>query len=280
VNPLTQRAGTSAGSPNRRTMTTGEQPQGPEAAARPHRTDRDPFSAPMRKLGAATGLLFVVFLILSIVFGDAESPDFAAPAAEYEAFARENGDGLKVSLLMSMFAAFFLLWFSGVLRGALGQIETRARGFTRLSHVAFAGGIVMAIALVSSASIRASAANQPDDAGGEVIRAMVHVADAFGGLIPVGLAALLIAASLLMVATRAFPRWLGILGLVAGGIYVLLFFYALFIDDDDAALGFLWPVGFLGLLIWTVSTSASLLRQVDAERAPDRTLAGREPGAP
>ncbi len=55
-------------------------------------------------------------MILSLIFGGGESPYYAAPPPEGETFARDNGDKLKVGLLLSMFAAYALLWFSGVLR--------------------------------------------------------------------------------------------------------------------------------------------------------------------
>ncbi len=188
-------------------------------------------------------------------------PTSPPPPPEWESFARENGDELKVGLLLSMFAAYELLWFSGVLRSALGTAETAARGFTRLAHVAFTGGIVVALGIVLSSSIRATAANEPADAGGAVIRAMIHLADAIGALFPLGFATMLIPASLLILRTRAFARWLGVVGLVGGLAFLILFFYTLVFDEPDSPLDFVWPIAFLSS-IWVGGTSLELVRRV------------------
>jgi hypothetical protein len=225
---------------------------------------RDPFPTGLQKAGAASGILFVVFVILSIALGGGDSPDRGAPLGEYEQYVADNSGKLKLGLLFSLLSAFALLWFSGVLREALGRAETVARGFTRLSGVAFAGGIVAAIAIVLLAAIR-TAAIAEDDLGGEAIRTIVLIADSTGALFPLGFAALLVPAGLLMLRTIGFPTWLGIVGLVAGAGYLLLFFYALVLDQDDSVLDVLWPIAFLGLLIWSVGTSVHLVRRVGAE---------------
>lgn len=251
-------------------MTTSHpsaQPVGTVPAGEPTAGGGDPFSPTLQRIAAASGLLFIVLVILSIVFGEAEAPEFAAPAPEWETFARENGDKLKVGLLLSLFAAFELLWFSGVVRSALGAAETAARGFTRLSHVAFAGGIVLTLGIVLSSSIRAAAANEPADAGGVVIRAMTHVADAMGALFPLGFATLLIPASLLILGTRAFPRWLGFVGLGGGIGFLILFFYALVLEEQDSVLDPLWPVSLLSSFVWIAGMSVELLRRVGRDAA-------------
>ena len=223
---------------------------------------RDPFPPGLQKLAAASGILFVAFLIASIATGDAPTPDYGAPAAEYEQYAREHADGLKVGLLFALFAAFSLVWFSGMLRSALADAEEAARGFSRIAHVASIGAVIAAVGFVLSSAMRAAAANEPTDAGGAVIRGMIHISDSTGALITLGFALMLIAAGLVMARTDAFPRWLGVLGLVTGLIYVGLFFYALTIDESDTPLDFLWPLAMLGLLVWTIATSVTLIRRV------------------
>jgi hypothetical protein len=240
-------------------------PDAPTAA--PHGRDR--FPRGLQLLGAASGLLFVLFLILSIVLGDAEAPDWGAPGAEYQQYAADNGDDFKLGLLLSLFSAFALLWFAAFLRSELGDAERRLRGFTRVAHVVLLGAAISAIGIVLSASMRAAATNQPGDTPGEVIRAMVHLADSVGALLPLGLAALLIGAGLLQLLTREFPAWLGVLALVAGVAYVVLFLYALVIDEQDSAIDIAWPIAFLGLLIWSIATSVLLLGRVGRSPAGD-----------
>jgi hypothetical protein len=229
----------------------------------PSTPPRDPFSPGLQKASAASGIAFVVFVVLSIAFGGAETPDLGAPVEEYAEYAADNDDKLKVGLLLTLFAGFSLLWFSGVLRSALGRAETLARGFTRLSHVAFAGGIVVAIGSVLNSTMYTAAVVE-DDMDGETVRAIVHLADSTGALLPLGFAALLIPSAFVMLRAVGFPRWLGFVGLVSGVAFVVLFFYALVIDKDDSPLEIAWPIGFLALLIWLVGTSVHLIRSVGA----------------
>ncbi len=43
---------------------------------------------------------------------------------------------------------------------------------------------------------------------------------------------------------------------------VVLFVYALYINENSSPLDFLWPLAMLSLLVWTIATSLVLVRQV------------------
>ena len=125
----------------------------------------------MRKLAAASGLAFALLMLLSIFTSGGDTPDFDAPLQEWTTFAADNDGNLRGSALLFAFATYFFLYFLGYLRSVLGAAEVLARGFSRLSHVAFAGGIIGVSGLALGVFISAASTTH-QDAGPDVIRAI------------------------------------------------------------------------------------------------------------
>src|SRR5688572_22319605 len=92
----------------------------PEPAPRDTHTT-DPFSPGMQRLAATAGLGFVLLVILSIVLGGGDSPDYDESAAEWVSFAADNEDEVQLSSALMGLASFELLWFAGYLRSHLGR---------------------------------------------------------------------------------------------------------------------------------------------------------------
>jgi hypothetical protein len=231
-------------------------------------TDDRVFSPLMQRLSAASGILFVVFVLLSIFTQGEEGPDWSDPAADYVTYATNNVDELQLSSFFLVLAALELLWFAGHLRGELGRGEGLARGFTRISHVAFAGGVVAAAGLALVAVCNVVAASQPQDTTPDVVRALFHLSFAAFELAAIGLVALLVASGLLVVRARTFPVWLGVIALLSGLLYFLTLFIALAPEDDDFVLGFAWFPAFILLLVWALASSIVLVRRIG--RPPGR----------
>lgn len=238
-------------------MTTSQPVPAPRTS---HTTD--PFSPGMQRLAAASGLTFVLLVILSIVLGAGETPDYDAAASEWASYASENENDVQLSSAIMGLAAFMLIWFSGYLRSHLGRAEEAARGFTRLSHIVFGGGIVAAVGFVLSASITAAAVSQPDGTSDEIIRALSVLSYYPFFVASVGIAAMLYTSAFVVMRLGVLPRWLGIVGLIGGLAYLVTLFVQLNPDDDGGALGASYPIGFLALLIFVVGASVVFLRDI------------------
>ena len=223
---------------------------------------RDPFPPIMQRLSAASGITFVVLLIVSIIVGGEETPDWAAPAEEFARYNREHADSTQLGNLLLLLAALELLWFTGHLRGELGRFEQAARGFTRMSHVAFAGGVVAATGLGLVAITGAVAVSQVDDTPAEIVRSFHQLSYAMFALASVGLIVLTAASAVLMLRTDVLPSWIGWIGLIVAVAQFLTLFILLVPEDEEFALAFAWIPGFLGLLIWAFAASLVFVRRV------------------
>lgn len=223
---------------------------------------QDPFSPAMQRLAAASGVGFVFFVLLAIVFQGGDVPDRDAPVAEFSTYARDNQDDVQLSSVLIGLASFQLLWFAGVLRSRLGREEEAARGFTRLAHIVFAGAIVAATGLTLGASLSAAAVSLPDDTSADVVRALVQSSLFPFAVASVGLAAMLYTAAFLVLRLAALPRWLGVVAIVGGLSYLLTLFTQLRPEDDGGAFGAFYPLGFVALIVFVLGTTVALLREL------------------
>ena len=234
-----------------------------QGARRAGSSDReDVFSPLLQRIAAASGILFVALVILSIILSPEETPDWAAPAAEFSKFNADNDDSARLGGLLLLLSSLELLWFAGYLRGEHGRFEGEARGFTRLSHVVLAGGVVAAAGLALTAITGVVAASQMPDTPPEVVRSMHQLSYAMFALASVGLVVLTTASGLLILRTRVLPNWLGWVALVTALFQFLTLFIVLSPDDEDFIFGFAWFPGFIGLLIWALGASILFVRGV------------------
>jgi hypothetical protein len=168
------------------------------------------------RIGAATGIVFVVLFLLA--FG-LELQDFPDPglvgADEIVVFigAHQSRLGLVAILYAVSWTAF--LWFIGSLRSRLAAIEPSRR----LSSIAFGAGILTAALSLVMAGLRAEIVLA--DFTTEVEAAVTGrwaLYDASGGLLgitPFPRAVILGSASLVVLRFGGLPRWLGWLGVVS-----------------------------------------------------------------
>jgi hypothetical protein len=229
-------------------------------ATTPARTT-DPFPLGLQRIAAATGILFVVLMIASIVVNGSEPPDFNDPVQQWTKFATDHQDDARIGAMIFGFAAFEFMWFLGYLRGVLGTAELEARGFTRATHIAYTGGVVGVAGLLLAAFFGGVALSH-EDASPDVIRMANDLSGAaFVGLASVGFAVLLTAAGMLIVRTRVFAAWLGWLGM-ASGAFFLLQLGNLASEDADNAFSVFFPLAFLTFLIWVLACSITFLRRL------------------
>jgi hypothetical protein len=212
----------------------------------------------LEQAGAATGIVFVVLLVIS-VFGLPTPPELNESPLNVSRYFQEHQDAIRSTTFIGMIAGFFFLWFLGSLRSFLRVAEG---GTGRLSAVAFAGGIAAAAMAGVGSTAMTVGALRPGTS--PFILQTLYDLNVY--LLAVGsfsLAAYLAAGSVVMIRTGALPSWLGWGGALLA-VVQLLTAIAIFGSTNGAFNphdGFVAFVGFIGFLLWTLATSVFLVRR-------------------
>jgi hypothetical protein len=200
----------------------------------------------LARLGAISGILFVILFIPSYL-SPPDSPDAASTSQQVvDYFSSRQGEILTLNGLLLIFAAFFFVWFVGVLHGVLRGAEGERYG---VSSVSIAGGVLFIALMLAGAAVEivypatlARFENFEQDAQlGFLSLALSGWMYRFAF---VGMSALIGAASLVVLRTRVLPGWLGWAGLVA---------------SLAALLRFLGPLGGWLSLLWIVVVCVLML---------------------
>src|SRR3954447_6234753 len=177
------------------------------------------------RLGGIGGILFVVLFFRSYL----TPPDAPVPTSGPEdvvAYFADRQDGILLyNGVLLIFAAFFFLWFLGALHGALRSVEGGGGG---ISSVALAGGLVFITLVLAGAAVEIV---YP----ATLARFENFRADAQPGFLSLalsgwmyrfalaGMSVFIAAASVVVSGTGVMPRWLGLVGFVAGLLALLRF---------------------------------------------------------
>jgi hypothetical protein len=225
----------------------------------------DPFSPGLQKAAASSGIATAFLLLIAFIVNSAETPDFNAPAAEYAQYARDEGDAMKVSGMLIVLSAFFLVFYAGVIRSALGAGEIATRGLVRLGFIVL-GGFTLAATCFALGGAMQAAAGAAEASEPEVQKVFANLAGACFAASVVGLAAALDAAGFIILRTRVFPAWIGWLSLAGALFWLLTIFYLLDVADDESIFGIGFPLGFLALFVWLIATSVMLIGRAGRDR--------------
>jgi hypothetical protein len=206
------------------------------------------------RIGAATGIGFVLLIVAATFFGS--PPDFGAAADEVSRYYREDQRSIQASALVFAAALALLLWFLGTLHGVLADAE---RSRTSLATIGFGGGLVAVALLVVSLSLVVGAAFRPDETPPAVTRTLDDLS--FLVLAP-GACALVVffgATAAAIFETGALPRWLGWFS-AAAAVLQALGAGAVFDDSGPfAADGVFGYAAFFSFLVWILVASIVLL---------------------
>lgn len=190
----------------------------------------------LEKLAPLTGIIMIGFLMIGVFLINAFDHRPTADRAA-EIFGQNPG---RVALggSLGLVSGLFLIWFAGSVYSALRE---REGGTGRLSTIAFGGGVMSAIGLITGYGVIYFAGGQAGRPGGispaqalipyglfEVLIGLLH-----------GLAVLIGATGILSLRTKSFPAWFGWASVVI-------------------AVGILTPVDYLFeeiALLWIVVTS-------------------------
>ena len=219
--------------------------------------------AKWERFGAATGILFVVLLVVS-VFMVPTPPDVNAAPKDITAYYADHRTGVMLSMYLGGLAAVAFLWFLG----SLYQTLRRAEGeHARLSIVCLGGGIcVAAIALASACfntALAYSSALHSDDGA---VRGLYLLSVFSIQFVYFAIAAFVASASILMIRTGVVSRWIG----EAGVVFAMLMLVG---AGSFASGGALLPQGgieFGGLAafaVWMLATSGRMVMLASPKRA-------------
>jgi hypothetical protein len=211
------------------------------------------------RYGAATGIFFVVLVVIAFLV-QPTPPDSNAGPAEVLGYFNDHRDAVHVVLLIFAAAGFFFIWFVGTLRSALGSAEG---GTARLATTAYGGGLVSAGALLVAFGLLATAALHPAENGADVTRALNDAGAMVLAISAPAAVVFFVANSLSILRSGYLPAWLAWLGLAAG-LFNGLGIGAVFTDHGvfapDGLLGFF--VGFVLFLLWFLCASIVLTRRL------------------
>jgi hypothetical protein len=212
------------------------------------------------RLGAATGIVFVVAALAAFVFGPDKPPGFNDTAQQVSSYVHDNRGETQTATALIVLAGFFFLWFLGSLARTLRRAEGQGPG--RLGAVAFAGGITtIAIAIVGQSA--QWAASYHTDLDPTLVRGLYDVGSGAFLLLGIGIAALIGASSVVALRAGTLPSWLAGYGAVFT-VYTLAVTVVGSFQETGAfspSDGFLGLLVFLGFLVWTLATSIVLVRQ-------------------
>ncbi len=218
------------------------------------------------RLGAATGIVFVVLAVASFVFGPTDKPPgFDDTAQQVANYAQDNRDKVQAVAALTLLSGPFFLWFLGSLARALRLAEERGPG--RLAAVSFAGGIAAGTMAMVGTAFQLAGTYHPDlDASS--VRALWDGAFlTFSFALGAGVTTYIGAASVVGLRSGALPKWLSIAGAVIAVFTLVVGAVSTFKETGafSAANGELGLCGFLLFLIWTLATSIVLVRRAGAE---------------
>jgi hypothetical protein len=215
-------------------------------------------SRTVSRLGAATGLAYVVLVLLgNDVLAGAGGPDFTAPATKVAAHLAANPPttvtyvGGFVELIgLLCFVAFVAKLFCVVRRAEGGD------GF--LAVTALSAGLLSAAIKFASGPAALEAFNRAREGLDPQLAAALIDMNGFAFLLTFALDALMLAAvAAVALRTGVLPRWQGIMAAVTAALLLL----------TVAGAGTVPPLGMLLALVWIAAVSVTLVRRVGASDA-------------
>lgn len=96
--------------------------------------------AQARRMGAATGIIFVALIVIGLFAVVPKGPAFNSSAASIQQFYVHNRHDLQVGLFIASFGFLFFVWFLGSLVSHLRRFEGQEG---RLTAVVFGSGLLV-----------------------------------------------------------------------------------------------------------------------------------------
>jgi hypothetical protein len=210
------------------------------------------------KIGASFGIVAALLLILTLIFGPSDTPPgFDDSAAEVQAFIQDSRSDLQASLALQFAAIVAFVWFLGSIFYRLRAAEPAAR----LSAVALAGGVLVAVGGLVGGAASGASLYHVDTLGADTVLALWDMS-LFGYLFfLIGFTVLAGACGVLALRSGALPPLLGGYSALAAAYVFIVGLVGTFSETgafspSDGVLGY---VGFLLFIIWLLATGATLV---------------------
>jgi hypothetical protein len=235
------------------------------------------------KYGAATGIVFVVLLVIGFLIVTPAPPDPDSPVDEWSNYFTDHQDAINTGIVLVTASVFFFVWFLGSVTSALRV----AAGSPRLPSIVFAGGVLAAASVFVAGTCVGIAAHRPDEVSPELTRTLNDGAILAGVPGIAGLGAFFGATALVILRSSLLPQWLGWLSGVSAVVQPLTF-GVLYTDTgafaSDGALGFFVPfavaiVTVLALSIVLIQSAEELNRSVGLTDRVRGAVTGAATGA-
>jgi hypothetical protein len=165
------------------------------------------------------GIIYVVLFVIGVIMLFNGSPDGSATPTKVANWYADSGhrDRINIGWILIGLSLFFLLWFVAGLRRAVSLVDGEG---VLTAVVGLGGGIYIAVAAVSVALSDGIRTMSDDTYQHKVFPELIHAADDATWMIhatgALGLAAMIIAASLALMWAGSWPTWAGWLGVVVG----------------------------------------------------------------
>jgi hypothetical protein len=211
-----------------------------------------------QRYGAMGGFWFVVLAVVGTVAAGAP-PSTTDSAAEILEYYEDSSGGIRAGAYLGVLAMLGLLFWVGSLWSTLRRAEG---GAPRLTVVAGLGAAIGATCAGISFAIQSATALRADEigaAGAKFFHVLGVTVISAGGA---GIAALVLATSIISLRTKLFPAWLTGGGLLLGVLWLVA---ALAIATDRDAVGAFGFVCFILWSIWIISISVMMLRETPVE---------------
>jgi hypothetical protein len=210
------------------------------------------------------GLLGIAFVLVFIVVGfgiQGESPMHNDDIGEIRAYWENDGDSyLLGAYLIGLASLLLFLPFLCAFRALLGTAEGGAQLWSR---VAFAAGIIFLIMSASAEAAWSTLAFAAEELDDDMLQMLMYFDVAAYNHIPLPVGVVLLASSIVIWQTGVLWRWLAILGLIVGVAALLTPAGSYSIeptdDPEEGIWGILGIISFLGLAIWLLLVSISMV---------------------
>jgi hypothetical protein len=210
----------------------------------------------LNRIGAAAGIVGVLLLVaLFTVIPTLPAPNKSI--AEITRKANENRDGLLLGAYVGALASGALLLFGASLAARLRRVENPNGTWWVVAAIGIAG---TSIGIVGNALEIMFVRAVGHGATGDALWIGYGADHWLGTLTAIPLAVFLLGTGLGARATGLIPRWLAWFGIALSVLFVAGAGSVTGDEVDGGILGLPLLVGYLGLIVWILATSTSMLR--------------------
>lgn len=217
------------------------------------------------RLGAASGLVAAVVLVVGILLPPLPTTVAGADALRIALYFAENRVAIQVAVLLVTLAAVVFLWFVAHLRHVLQRAEGGEEAFSPI--VLLTGGSLALATMFSMvpAAALASLTPQPQALSAPIVLALYALHQVSAGAIGLLIALFAITTGVAMVRREVTGPWLGWLGL-AVALIGLVGGVAAFFDTGAFTMVVMFVAG-LAFAVWVGAASATMFYRPEVDRA-------------